>query len=114
MYRYRLNFTQKNISLPQGCITFLDSYRFKSSSLPSFIKTLVHIRYATLKKSKEQISEDDDIGKTNQSRRDDILNFVNERETLIGKSKYDNDSIGDIKKSFNIWNWKIRRHFKDF
>ena len=38
------------------------------------------------------------IDETNRSRRNDILNFVKDIETLISEDRYNNDSIEDFKK----------------
>ena len=40
---------EENISVKYGCIRFIDSYRFLSSSLDSLVKTLVNISRKTLK-----------------------------------------------------------------
>ena len=52
-----------------GCIRFIDSYRFLSSSLDSLVKTLVDNSRKTLKDLKEEIVD-----------KDEILNIVKESE----------------------------------
>ena len=58
---------EEYISVKYGCIRFIDSYRFLSSSLDSLVKTLVDDNNKTLKILKEEIV---DI--------DEKLNIVNE------------------------------------
>ena len=57
------------ISVRYGCISFIDSYRFLSSSLDSLVKTLIDNSHKTLKDLKEEIVDNDEK-----------LNFVNEIE----------------------------------
>ena len=40
---------EEYISVTSGCIRFMDSYRFLSSSLDSLVKTLVDYSHKTLK-----------------------------------------------------------------
>ena len=65
-----------------GCIRFLDSYRFLSSSLDSLIKTLVDNSHKTLKNLKK---ENVDI--------DELLDIVN-------KIVEDDRTIEDLKKDY--------------
>ena len=58
---------EEYISVTYGCIRFIDSYRFLSSSLDSLVKTLVDSSNKTLKDLKEEIVDNDEI-----------LNIVNE------------------------------------
>ena len=46
---------EEYISVTYGCIRFIDSYQFLSSSLGSFVKTLVNISKKTLKKLKKKL-----------------------------------------------------------
>ena len=46
---------EKNISVPYGCIRFVDSYRFLSSGLDSLVKTLVNNSHKTLKYLKRKL-----------------------------------------------------------
>ena len=71
---------EEYISVTYGCIRFIDSYRFQSSSLDSLVKTVVDNSHETLKNLKEEIVENNYI-----------LNIV----TDIGK--YDR-AIKDLKK----------------
>ena len=78
---------EEYISVKNGCIRFVDSYRFLSSSLDSLVKTLVDNSHKTLKDLKEEIVDTDDI-----------LNIVNEIKLLFKEDKNKNDSIKDLKK----------------
>ena len=76
-------------SVTYGCIRFIDSYRFQSSSLDSLVKTVVDNSHKTLKDLEGEI-----VGN------DEILNFVNEIKILINDDKYKKDSIKDLKKDY--------------
>ena len=80
---------EEYISVTYGCIRFIDSYRFQSSSLYSLVKTLVDNSNKTLKDLKEEIFGNDEI-----------LNIVNEIKMIIKEDKYKNDSIKDLKKYY--------------
>ena len=58
---------EEYISVIYGCIRFIDSYQFLSSSLGSLVKTLVDNSHKTLKDFEEEIVDNDEI-----------LNFVKE------------------------------------
>ena len=47
--------TEKYISVTYGCIRFIDSYRFISSSLDSLVKTLVDNSHKILKDLKKKL-----------------------------------------------------------
>ena len=80
---------EEYISVTYGCIRFIDSYRFLSSSLDSLVKTLVDNSHKTLKDFKEEIVDNDEI-----------LNIVDKIKMLITEDKYKNDSIKDLKKDY--------------
>ena len=80
-----------------GCIRFIDSYRFLSSSLDSLVKTLVDNSKKTLEDFEEEIVDNDEI-----------LNIVNEIKMLITEDKYKNDSIKDFKKDYSD---EIKKHY---
>ena len=77
------------ISVTYGCIRFIDSYRFLSSSLDSLVKTLVDNSKKTLKDFEEEIVDNNEI-----------LNIVNEIRKLTTEDKYKNDSIKNLKKDY--------------
>ena len=52
---------EEYISVTYGCIGFIDSYRFLSSSLYSFVKTLIDNSRKTLKDLREKIVDNDYI-----------------------------------------------------
>ena len=70
---------EEYISVTYGCIRFIDSYRFLSSSQDSLVKTLVDSN-KTLKNLKEEIVDNDEI-----------VNIVNEIEE-------DDKTVKDLKK----------------
>ena len=63
------------ISVTYGCITFIDSYRFLSSSLDALVKLLVDKSHKTLKAFKEEIVDNDEILK--------IVNDIVEEDKTI-------------------------------
>ena len=73
---------EEYISVTYGCIRFIDSYRFLSSGLDSFVKTLVDNSLKTLKNVKEEIVDNDEI-----------LNIIN-------KVVEDDKTIKDLKKDY--------------
>ena len=79
---------EKYISVKYGCIRFIDTYRFLSSSLGKLVKTLVDNSHKTLKNLKKEVIGDDKI-----------LDIINELENMIDKTKR-NKSIGHLKKKY--------------
>ena len=67
------------MSVTQGCIRFIDSYRFLSSSLDSLVKTLVDKSKKTLKNLNDEIVENDEVLK--------IVNEIVEGKTSKGLQK---------------------------
>ena len=80
---------EENISVTYGFIRFSDSYKFLSSSWDSQVKTSDDNSHKTRKTLKKEIVDVDEI-----------LNIVNEIETIIKEDRYIKDSIKDIKKDF--------------
>ena len=70
------------ISITYGCVGFIDSYRFQSSSLESLVKTLVDSSKKTLKDLKEENVD-----------KDEILNIVDE---IVEDDK----TVKDLKKDY--------------
>ena len=79
---------EKYISVTYGCIKFIDTYKFLSSSLDKLVQTLVNNSHKTLKNLKKEVIGDDKI-----------LNIINELENLIDKTKR-NQSISTLKKKY--------------
>ena len=52
---------EEYISVTYGCIRFIDSYRFLSSSLDSLVKMLVDNSHKTLKAFEEETVDNDEI-----------------------------------------------------
>ena len=72
-----------------GCIRFVDSYQFLSSSLESFVKTQVDNSHQTLKNLKKEMVAN--VG---------ILNIFIGIKNLFKKTLYKDVSIKDSKKNF--------------
>ena len=79
---------EKYISVKYGCIKFIDTYRFLSSSLGKLVQTLVDNSHKRLKNLKKEVIGDDKI-----------LDIINELENMIDKNKK-NKSISDSKKKY--------------
>ena len=63
-------------SVTYGCIRYVESYRFLSSSLDSLVKTLVDISHKTLKSLKEEIVDNDELLKI-------VIEIGEEDKTII-------------------------------
>ena len=79
---------EEYISVKNGCIRFIDIYRFLSNSLDSLVETLVDNSHKTMNEFEEEIVDNDEI-----------LNIVN-KKILIKGDKNKNDSIKDLKKDY--------------
>ena len=64
------------------CINFIDRYRSSSSSLDSFVQTLVDNSHKTLRNSEEEIVDNDEM-----------LNIVNVTKIQIKEDMYKNVSL---------------------
>ena len=82
---------EEYISVTYGCIRFIDSYRFQSSSLDSLVKTLVDNSNKKLKDLKEEIFDNDKI-----------MNIVKkiEKKTLNLEEDDDDMTIKNLKKYY--------------
>ena len=67
---------EKYISVNYGCIRFIYTYRFLSSSLDKFVKTIIDNSYKTLKEFEKGIVDNDQM-----------LIFVNEIKTIIKQDR---------------------------
>ena len=74
--------------MKNGCIRFIDSYRFFSSSLDGIVKTLAENKHKTLK---DKIKTVGDHIKSN---------IVLEAEAVTSKERYNIDNNDDLKKEF--------------
>ena len=82
---------EEYISVTYGCIRFIDSYRFQSSSLDSLVKTLVDNSNKKLKDLKDEIFDNDEIL--------DIVKKI-EKETLNLEEGDDDMTIKNLKKYY--------------
>ena len=73
---------EEYISVTYGCIRFIDSYRFLSSSLDSLVETLVEYSHKTLKNLKEEIVDND------------------EKLNIVNKIVEDDRTTEDLKKDY--------------
>ena len=80
---------EEYISVTYGCIRFIDSHRFLSSSLDSSVEILFNISHKTMNNLKEEIVDNDEF-----------LKIINEKKTLIEGDRYNNDCIKDLKKDY--------------
>ena len=71
---------EEYISVTYGCIRFIDSYRFLSSSLDSLVKTLADTSQKRLKHLKEEIVGNDEVFK------------------IVDKIEEENENIKDLKR----------------
>ena len=79
---------EKYILVKYGCIKFIDTYRFLSSSLDKLVQTLVDNSHKTLENLKKEV-----IGDYKK------LNIIIELENVIDKTKR-NQSISTLKKKY--------------
>ena len=85
------------ISVTYGCVRFIDSYRFLSSSLDSLVKTEVDNSQKTLKnlKKKEIVDKDEKLK---------IVNEIGEKGRTIEDLKKDyQDKVKNLEEAFSIY-----------
>ena len=80
---------EEYISVKYGCIRYVDSYRFLSSSLDPLVKLLVDNSHKTMKKLNVEIVDNDET-----------LFIVNGVKFLFKEDRDNNDSIKDLKKDY--------------
>ena len=79
-----------------GCIRFIDSYQFLSSSLDSLVKTLVDNSHKILKKNEKKIIDNDEIW--------DIVNKIEEEDRTIEDLKKDYpDKVNEVEEALVIY-----------
>ena len=83
---------EEYISVTYGCIRFIDSYRFQSSSLDSLVKTLVDNSNKTLKDLKEEIVDSDETLKI-------FDEIVEDDKTIKGLKKDYPDKIKNLEEA---------------
>ena len=79
------------ISVTYGCFPLINSYRFQSSSLDSLVKAPVDIKNKTPKNLKKEF-----VGN------DNTYNIFIEKEKMISRDRYDNESIEGLKLVFGV------------
>ena len=92
---------EEYVSVTYGCISFIDSYRFLSSSLDSLLKTFVDNGYKTMKNLKKEFVDNEEylniiivVGeedKTVESLKKDCPKTINESEGTLLNYMSEND-----------------------
>ena len=94
---------EEYISISYGCIRFIDSYPFQSSSLDSLVKTLVDISDKRLKDLKKEIVDKDEIldivSKIEQNYTEEILNLEEDDRTIKNLKKYYPDKTKNLEEA---------------
>ena len=92
---------EEYISVTYGCIRFIDSYRFQSSSLDSLVKTLVDNSNKKLKDLKEEIFDNDKIVNILKKNRKKTLNLEEEDDDMTIKNlkKYYPEEIENLEEA---------------
>ena len=80
---------EEYISVTYGCVRFIDSYRFQSSSLDSIAKTVVDNSNKTLKDLGEEIVDNDYILKI-------VTDIGKYKRTIKGLKKDYRDKINEL------------------
>ena len=91
-----LKTNEEYISVTYGCIRFIDSYQFQSSSLDFLVKTLVDNSKETLKNLKEEIVDNDEILKI-------VIEIVEDDKTIKDLKKDYPDEIKKLEEALLIY-----------
>ena len=94
---------EEYISVTYGCIRFIHSYRFSSSSLDSLVKALVDNSNKRLKDFKDEIFDDDEIldfvSKIEKNYTEEILNLEEDDRTIKNLKKYYPEEIENLEEA---------------
>ena len=94
---------EEYISVTYGCIRFIDSYRFLSSSLDLLVKTLVDNSNKTLKNLKKEIVDNDEIldivSKIEENYTENIFNLEEDDRTIKNLKKYYPEEIENLEEA---------------
>ena len=94
---------EEYISVTYGCIRFIDSYRFQSSSLDSLVKALVDNSNKRLKDFKDEIFDDDEIldivSKIEKNYTEEILDLEEDDRTIKNLKKYYPEEIENLEEA---------------
>ena len=94
---------EEYISVTYGCIRFIDSYRFQSSSLDSLVKALVDNSNKKLKDFKDEVFDDDEIldivSKIEKNYSEEIFNLEEDDRTIKNLKKYYPEEIENLEEA---------------
>ena len=94
---------EQYISVSYGCIRFIDSYRFLSSSLDSLVKTLVENSNKTLKNLKKEMVDSYEIlviiSKIEENYPEEIENLREDDRTIKKLKKYYPEEIKNLEEA---------------
>ena len=94
---------EEYISVTYGCIRFIDSYRFLSSSLDSLVRTLVDNSDKRLRDFKDEIVDNDEIldivSKIEENYTEEILNLEEDDRTIENLKKYYSEEIDNLEEA---------------
>ena len=98
---------EEYISVTYGCIRFIDSYRFQSSSLDSLVKALVDNSNKRLKDLKEEIFDNDEIlyivNKIEKNYTEEIHSLEEDDRTIKNLKKYYPEEIENLEEALLIY-----------
>ena len=98
---------EEYISVTYGCIRFIDSYRFLSSSLDSLVKTLIDNSDKRLKDFKDEIVDNDEIldivSKIEENYTEEIPNLDEDDRNIKNLKKYYPEEIENLEEALLIY-----------